>query len=229
MCTVVIRVGESEVKLLAVRDEDPKRPWRPLGHWWPDHPEISGIQDVQAGGAWLAHSDERLAVLLNRAGGAEIAQPTSRGGLVMGSVTGVPLPDPLTTLGFNLVEVGPDGARVTSWEGGTPRTTRLEPGTHMIAHDDLDDPATARIVAWRAAFSEAPTTGERWWQSWIEVLAESARELDPEDDRAIIRDNRPYGFDTESLLVCVASIDSTGVSARMAELARPGHWNPVDL
>ena len=97
MCTVVIRVpepGAGDIRILAVRDEDPHHPWRPLGAWWPQHPGVSGIQDILAGGAWLARTDDRVAVLLNRAGGADVAVPTSRGGLVLGSVTGAPLPTP---------------------------------------------------------------------------------------------------------------------------------------
>ena len=154
MCTVVIRVPEPSsgdgVRILAVRDEDPARPWRPLGRWWPEHPEVLGIQDVLAGGAWLAATDERVAVLLNRAGGAVGDRIESRGTLVMGSVTGHAVPDPLRTLGFNLVEATPDGARVTAWEGGSPRVVDLTPGTHMLAHDDVDDPSTARVLAWLA-------------------------------------------------------------------------------
>ncbi len=227
MCTVVIRVpepGSGDVRLLAVRDEDPHRPWRPLGAWWPQHPGVSGIQDILAGGAWLAHTDDRVAVLLNRAGGADVPVPTSRGGLVLGSVTGAPLPDPLTTLGFNLVEAWADGARVTSWEGGRPRITEMEPGTHMIAHEDIDAPTTARVAAWRELFAAAPTTGEHWWEGWLRALAETAHAVDPRDDRAIIRDNRPHGFPTLSLLVCVASVGAAGVSTRMATLDEPGSW-----
>lgn len=232
MCTVVIRIpekGARDIRILAVRDEDPHRPWRPLGSWWPQHPGVSGIQDILAGGAWLAHTDDRVAVLLNRAGGADVPVPTSRGGLVLGSVTGVPLPDPLTTLGFNLVEAWADGARVTSWEGGRPRVTDLEPGTHMIAHEDVDAPTTARVAAWRQLFAATPTTGERWWDAWLHALGETARTVDAKDDRAIIRDNHPHGFPTLSLLVCVASVGPDGVETRMATLREPGHWNAPGL
>ncbi|MFV0429351.1 MAG: NRDE family protein [Arachnia sp.] len=232
MCTVVLRVPESpsgDILLLAVRDEDPARPWRPLGAWWPDHPGVTGIQDELAGGAWLAHTDQRVAVLLNRAGGADIAAPTSRGGLVLGAVTGARLPDPLTTLGFNLVEASSSGARVTSWEGGAPRVSELTPGTHMIAHDDLDDPGTARVAAWRQRFADTPTSGRPWWSGWLDALAQTTRAVDPRDDRAIIRDNRPHGFPTLSLLVCLVSLGPAGLSATMATLERPGHWNSLAL
>lgn len=231
MCTVVIRVPEpglGEVRVLAVRDEDPARPWLPLGAWWPEHPRVQGVRDQLAGGAWLAHDERRLAVLLNRAGGTDLDVPTSRGTLVMGSLTGTPMPEPPTTLGFNLVEASLDGVRVTSWDGGTPRVSDLSPGTHMIAHEDVDDPATARVTAWLGAFAAAPTDGDRWWEAWVEVLKASAA-MDPGDDRAIVRDNRAHGFPTLSLLVCAASIGVDGVTASMATFEHPGVWNDVVL
>lgn len=230
MCTVVIRVPEpgsgDPVRLLAVRDEDPARPWRPLGAWWPAHPEVIGVQDVSAGGAWLAATDQRLAVLLNRAGGYQGLDVTSRGGLVMGSVTGEALPHPLTTLGFNLVEATSDGARVTAWESGEPHIIDLALGTHMLAHDDVDDPSTERVLAWREAFAETDTDGDRWWEGWLDVLARSTL-VDPTDERAIIRDNRPHGYPTLSLLVCVASLDHDGVTASMAPLHTPGQFEDI--
>ena len=231
MCTVVIRVpepGRGPVRILAIRDEDPLRPWRPLGQWWPALPQVEGILDESAGGAWLAHDDTRLAVLLNRDGGSDAASPTSRGSLVLDAVSGATLPDPLTTLGFNLVKASAEGVSITSWEGGAVRTVELAPGTHMMAHDDVDDPATARVSAWRHAFADAPTDGPNWWAPWLEVLRQSA-DLSPTDDRAIIRDNRPHGYPTKTLLVCAASLSSSGVDASMATLDTPGQWNDVTL
>ena len=77
--------------------------------------------------------------------------------MVLDSLAGRSLPDPLTTLGFNLILLTADGARVTSWEGGTPQVVDLAPGTHMVAHDYLDDPRTERVGAWLDAFAAAPT------------------------------------------------------------------------
>lgn len=237
MCTVVVRVhepGQGSVQLLAVRDEDPGRPWRPLGPWWPESPQVLGIQDELAGGAWLAVDDRRAAVLVNRAGGADVAQPTSRGHLVLDALNGDPLPDPLTTLGFNLLNASAERVTVTSWTGGRVEQLELAPGTHMIAHDEVDDPRSDRIAAWLPVFREADTDADKgpWWSSWLDVLAESAR-LDPTDPRAIIRDNRPYGYPTLSLLVAAVSLDSSsedpGVHAVMAKLDRPAVWNTLRL
>ena len=230
MCTVVIRVpdGPGPVRVLAVRDEDPHRPWRPLGPWWSRQPQVRGIMDELAGGAWLAVDDSKVAVLLNRMGGSDVVPPASRGTLVMRAMSREPLPDPLTTLGFNLVEATAYGARVTSWEGGEPRVVELTPGTHMIAHDDVDDPTTPRVAAWLDAFAAAPTDGERWWQGWLDVVAASAAQ-DPTHDRAIVRDKRPHGFPTLSLLVCAVSLGPEGTDARMATLDHPGAWNDLEL
>ncbi|MBB1483703.1 NRDE family protein [Tessaracoccus sp. MC1865] len=231
MCTVVIRVpepGPGRVRLLAIRDEDPGRPWRPVGQWWPQHPEITGIQDLSAGGAWLAHNHLQLSVLLNRAGGPpEGIIPTTRGDLVIGSLTGRQVPATPTTLGFNLVEATFDSVRVTSWEGGATRTVDLEPGTHMIAHSDVDDFGAERIAHWLHRFADAPTEGVRWWTQWAKVLDEGGRNLDPTDDRALIRDNRAHGFPTLSLLAVVASIGPGNVTSGMGVLGEPGVWEPV--
>ena len=121
MCTVVIDVvpsGSPGCRLLAVRDEDPDRPWDDLGAWWPDtYPGVIGIRDRRAGGAWLAADQRsgRLAVLLNRADVRALPadQALSRGALALESVAGrSPRHGPLPMHGFNLLEAGADGARV---------------------------------------------------------------------------------------------------------------------
>lgn len=234
MCTVVIRVPESHAeptRLLAIRDEDPARPWNPLGRWWPEaHDGVVGVRDVRAGGAWLAADPAtgRLAVLLNRSDVSTRPESklVSRGGLVLASVAGEsPSGDPATH-GFNLLEVEGSRARALSWDGAELRSVELAPGTHMIAHDEVDDLSTPRIERWLDDFREAaPGDGERWFDPWTRVLARSAQ-LPPTDDRAIVRDNRPYGYPTLSLLACVASVKSDAVDVRYGELASPGEWGP---
>lgn len=235
MCTVVVRIPEPSsadpVRLLAVRDEDPQRPWNPLGEWWPDRPGVAGVQDRLAGGAWLAARGPRLAVLLNRAGHPEGLRPEqleSRGGIVLASVGGDSPQGTPRTLGFNLVEVDGPEVAVTQWDGSALRRQILTPGTHMLAHDDVDDPSTPRIAAWHRAFEEAPAEGAEWWEPWIRVLADSAT-LDPSDDRAIIRDNHTHGYPTVSLLACVAEVGATTSDVRYAQLDRPGLWNELSF
>lgn len=237
MCTVVIRVPESPsapTRVLAIRDEDPERPWNPLGRWWPEpHDGVVGVRDARAGGAWLAAdpASGRLAVLLNRADVSTRPESeiVSRGGIVLASVAGrSPEGDPATH-GFNLVEVDGPHARVITWDGEALRSTPLAPGTHMIAHDDVDDPGTPRIARWLEEFRAAePTDDERWWMPWVAVLERTAQ-VPPTDDGAIIRDNRPYGYPTLSLLACVASVTSDGVDVHYGELTDPGQWGGLDL
>lgn len=240
VCTVVIDVSSvgRGARLLAVRDEDPHRPWDDLGEWWPDeYPGVIGIRDRRAGGAWLAADPAagRLAVLLNRADVLDLPDDRvrSRGSLALESVAGrspdASEPDalPLAMHGFNLLEVTPEASRVLSWDGVELRETAVPEGVHMIAHDDLDDPRTARIGAWlprfAAALPSASGHGE-WAERWIGVLGESAA-LSPEDDRAIVRDNHVHGYPTMSLLFCTAEVASGAVRVQSRVLARPGHWD----
>lgn len=229
MCTVVIDVAEpGGSRLLAVRDEDPARAWDPLGAWWPErYPGVIGVRDRRAGGAWLAvdPTSRRLAVLLNRADVFELPedQVLSRGSLVLESVAGRSPEGALPMHGFNLLEVGPDAARVLSWDGEELIEAPVPQGVHMIAHDGLDDPATARIARWLPEFRATPARTDDWADRWTEVLAASAQ-LHPTDDAAIIRDNRPHGYPTQSLLYCVADIGHAGVDIDEAELPSPGHW-----
>ncbi|WP_300591093.1 NRDE family protein [Microbacterium sp.] len=236
MCTVIIDVPTdpgTPVRLLAIRDEDPTPPRNPHGHWWPQHPSILGVQDIRAGGAWLAADADthRLAVLLNRAGGDDLPDSAvvSRGTLPLDAVLGTSPGKHPAMRGFNLLEVDATSARVISWDGAHRRETEIEPGIHMIAHDDVDDPATARISHWLEHFRlAAPESGDEWYRPWLEILERSTA-LGPVDERAIIRDNRPLGYPTLSLLVCAASVGPDGVAVGYAELPAPGAWGDLDL
>lgn len=229
VCTVVISVEDKGARLLAVRDEDPARAWDDLGEWWPDtYPGVIGIRDRRAGGAWLAvdPAARRLAVLLNRADVLDLPedQVLSRGSLALESTAGRSPEAPLSMHGFNLLEVTPDGSRVLSWDGAELRETPVPEGVHMIAHDDLDDPSTARIGAWLPRFEAAAADWDSdWAERWIAVLGESAA-LSPEDDRAIVRDNHVHGYPTMSLLFCTTEVAPDAVQVRSRVLADPGHW-----
>ena len=63
---------------------------------------------------------------------------------------------------------------------------------------------------------------------WVEVLEHSAA-LPPTDDGAIIRDNRPYGYPTLSLLACVAEVSERDVDVHYGELREPGQWGGLEL
>ncbi len=239
MCTVVVHVPETAdqpTRILAVRDEDPARAWDPLGTWWPDaYPGVAGVRDARAGGAWLAAdpATRRLAVLLNREDVATLPEDAlrSRGGVVLEAVAGREPGSHPPTHGFNLVEVDGPRVTVTTWDGERARTIPLAPGTHMIAHDDVDDHDTPRIARWLTAFSDAQTDAAasvEWFTPWLTLLERSA-ELAPTDDDAIIRDNRPLGYPTLSLLVCLASVGPDGVDLAYGAFDEPGRWNALTL
>ncbi|WP_221586211.1 NRDE family protein [Microbacterium sp. G2-8] len=227
MCTVVFRVPESPsdpVRLLAVRDEDPSRPWNPLGSWWRELPGVVGVQDRRAGGAWLAARPDlgRVAVTLNREGEPAVAAESiaSRGSLSLDAVTDRPLTHHSRMRGFNLLSVTGGSVEVVSWDGDHLSHTIPTPGTHMLAHHDVDDPRSARIAAWLGAFRDVAA------DEWPDVLARTA-ELSPVDDRAIVRDNRPHGYPTVSTLACTASVWPDRADVRYAELDGPGTWSPL--
>ena len=219
------------VRVLAIRDEDPARPWDPPGPWWPGLPGVIGVRDRRAGGAWLAAAPQqgRLAVLLNRAdvfSGGIPAGPNglvSRGGLVLDAVDGtLPTRDP-GTAGFNLVSVDGRTVTVTSWDGEHIARTTLEPGVHMIAHHDVNDARTPRINAWLPEFRALAGLGVDWRAQWIALLGRTAQ-LSAADDRAIIRDNNAHGYPTMSLLVATAEIRPGAVDLESATFTEPAQW-----
>jgi hypothetical protein len=120
------------------------------------------------------------------------------------------------------------------WDGVQARVETLAPGTHMIAHDDVDDLATARIAHWLQEFRRTPLgaadAGDSagWWVPWLDVLARSG-DLSPTDDRAIIRDNRVLGYPTLSTLICIASLSATTLDVHYGEFADPGQWSSLAL
>lgn len=168
MCTVVVRVDPGAawpVTVLALRDESPDRPWDPPAAWWPDRdPDVRGVRDRQAGGAWLAASDRNgLAVVLNRweeTPGDGEGTWTTRGTLPLDAVVDDAAPGAdgslPTSRAFNLVRATAAGAEVVTWDGASVRTTVLGPGVHMVTHGDPDDPGAARVGRWLDAFRAAP-------------------------------------------------------------------------
>lgn len=236
MCTVILEVPPIEasngsVRVLAVRDEDPARPWDAPGEWWPELPGVVGVRDRRAGGAWLAVSPVvgRLSVLLNRVDHFSEGLPASsnelrsRGTLVLDSIEGRLPGDAPGTAGFNLVTVEGSRAAVTSWDGERLVREQLEPGVHMIAHHDVDDSRSTRIAQWLPEFRQLSGLGDEWRSQWVSLLDRTTA-LPVDDDRAIIRDNRSHGYPTLSLLVCTASVSAESVELESATLSEPAVW-----
>lgn len=226
MCTVIVRVDESggPVRMLAVRDEDPHRPWKPFGFHWAEHPEIVGVRDQLAGGAWLAADPktERLGVIVNL-DGVDIENPTTRGHLALGAALGEPMPETITTLGFHLVAVNDGEVEVTTWNGETASSQMLEPGTHVITHAPVDDMREPRTGSWLPAFAAANLDRDVWWREWAELLERSA-ETPNTAEHAIIRDNHVHGYPTITLLAAFLTIGAGEFDLTQLVLDEPGVW-----
>lgn len=246
VCTVVIEVPQSAAgttRILAVRDEDPRRPWDPPGEWWPaELPGVIGVRDRLANGAWLAASPAQgtLAVLLNRAptpldaddatvldpdDAAPAALPApgtlrSRGLLVLDSMRGESVADHPGTANFNLVETIGAGAWVTTWDGANLTRAELSPGIHMIAHHEVDDLSSPRIERWLPEFKALENLPDDEWRAAWAALLDRTTSLHPDDDRAIIRDNHVHGFPTQSLLVVTAEVGEHSASLEHTILPR---------
>lgn len=233
MCTVIVRVPEdpaAPARMIAVRDEDPARAWDPLGVWWPStYPGVTGVRDARAGGAWLAAlpTAGRLAVLLNVGGPAPQPGLASRGEVVLDAVANRPLPPRRRTQPYSLVTVDSPRTCLTLSDGLALDMHPVRSGVHMLVNSPaLDDTSFARVARWLPAFRAATPADDAddWFAGWLEVMAASAG-LPSTDDEAIIRDNRPYGIGTLSLLMCQATIGHDFVDLEYVEFGRPGEWS----
>jgi len=149
MCLIVLGVSqhpEYPLILAANRDEFHARPTQEA-HWWPDHPDVVGGRDLQAGGSWLAlHRSGRFATVTNfRDAKLPSSKHLSRGHLVTGFLDGEMSPqDYLETIdedayaGFNLI-VGAKNkiAYLSNREEGM---RQLATGTYGLSNALIDGP-----------------------------------------------------------------------------------------
>jgi hypothetical protein len=240
VCTVVVSfdpAAEWPVVLLGLRDEAVDRPWDSPGAWWPDlGPDVRGVRDREAGGAWLAVDDRtsRAAVVLNRH--EQIPEPVggfaTRGTLPLDAVTGriEGLQEPKTRT-FNLVTASPDGIRFTAWAGSAVTEHDLRPGTHMITHEGPDVASVPREIRWLPRFRQAfrpeaapgddAVEGETGWDDWLDVLRESSA-LPTDDDEALFRSDEIDGHRYASLSVSLLALRAGRVVLKHARLPHPG-------
>ncbi len=149
--------------LIANRDEFHGRPTAPAGPD-PEHADVYGGRDLQAGGGWLMASTRgRLAAVTNvRDGLAPEAAPRSRGALVHGFAAGrssaetftASLQDEAAQYGrFNLMLWDGDALAFASNHPAF-QTRRIEPGVHAMSNGAFDAPwpkamhATAALRTW---------------------------------------------------------------------------------
>lgn len=159
--------------LIANRDEYYARPSR-QADWWPEHSDILGGQDLEAGGSWLAlQRDGRFAAVTNhRDGRLKRTGELSRGKLIrdylLGNQSAAAFCDQLSPDlprygGFNLLLGDETGLWYLSNRGGGCR--QLEPGLYGLSNAFLDSswPKTDALKARLADYltkTTKPDTGE---------------------------------------------------------------------
>lgn len=149
MCLIVLAVGqhvEYPLILAANRDEFHARPTEEA-HWWPDRQGILGGRDLQAGGTWLAVSQQgRLATVTNYRDAKPPAPGLrSRGHLVTGFLESRSSPDDYLDridedayAGFNLIVADVrEVAYLSNREDGKRKLTR---GVYGLSNALLDGP-----------------------------------------------------------------------------------------
>lgn len=217
MCTlVVLRRPDAAwpVVVAANRDELRSRPSRPPARHWPDRGHVRGGLDVLAGGTWLGVNDDGLvAAVLNRRGtlGPQ-AGKRSRGELVLEALDHAEAYhaaealrglDPDAYRPFNLVVADAIDAFWVRHAGDGRITAEPVPeGLHMLAHGELDDPASARIRRYLPQFRFVPPPDpERGdWAAWTDLLADRGHPMgDPREAMCIVTDGE-YGTVSSSLL-----------------------------
>ncbi|WP_051711519.1 NRDE family protein [Streptomyces sp. NRRL S-350] len=231
MCTAFVSIEPGAavpVLLLSVRDEYLGRAWLPPDHHWPDRPQLVGGLDLAAGGTWLAVDPARrtAACLLNGFGPPAPAHSRrTRGRLPLTAVTegGIGHLDPTPYDPFHLVLARPDGATVTSWDGGRLAERELPPGLSVVLNDGLEGQAAGRSAServgalmaaradhFRARFAAAPRprpTGDgpagQAWGAWLPIVTGDGLALD--EDAALVQrrdfgDGRIWGSSSISLL-----------------------------
>jgi Transport and Golgi organisation 2 len=218
VCTVVVSLAPGErvpLRLLGVRDELARRPWRPPARHWPGSPLVGGI-DEQAGGTWLAvHPDvPRVACLLN--GRGQVADPAgrhSRGELPLrAAAEGADLLAALAADGdalaaydpFHLIVADRVSVRSLSWTGRDPADPGrlpsvrvLRPGTHLFTNaghafpvepgDPAGEPKAEHFAEKFAAARPPADPGQPLAQAWGDWLTLAAGDgVDPGGPGAII-------------------------------------------
>jgi hypothetical protein len=261
VCTVVVSLEPGErvpLRLLGVRDEMAKRPWRPPARHWPGSPLIGGI-DEQAGGTWLAvhPAVPRVACLLNGRGSlADPGRRRSRGELPLrAAAEGAGFlgrlaadQDALAAYdSFHLICATPDAVTALSWPGLSspekPVAVRdLGPGTHLYTNEghaypvEPGDPANEpKALHFAEKFAAARPSADpalpvaQAWGDWLTLAAGDG--LDPADPAAIVvRHVLPDGRIHGTGSVTLVALSPNGI--RYDFQPTPGSvdgWYPVPL
>ncbi len=151
MCLIAFSYRESDdwpLVLVANRDEFHQRPSLPLGRWQ-DHPHVIGGRDLQAGGGWLAATENGRFAAVTNYRDPQFHDPSkhSRGELLASFVVGT---DPPRDFAGRLSEVAQRYNLMNMVFGtldelycfGSRSQTvrRLTPGLYGLSNASLDDP-----------------------------------------------------------------------------------------
>jgi hypothetical protein len=217
MCTLALlrRPAASWPLLLAAnRDELRSRPSRAPGRHWEDRPHVRGGLDLEAGGTWLGVNDDGVvAAVLNRRGTLGPAPgKRSRGELVLEALDhaeayhaadALRALDPGAYRPFNLIVADAVDAFWLRHAGdGAIRLRPIPEGLHLIAHGELDDPASPRIARFlpQFRFVPPPDPARGDWSSWQTLLADRTSPTgEPRDAMCIVTEGE-YGTVSSSLL-----------------------------
>lgn len=178
--------ADTELLLVANRDEFHQRPARPL-HQWAHAPILAG-QDLQAGGTWLGLAQgRRLAALTNyRSADPQRPDAPSRGHLVQGFLSGqTPARAYLEQLLPHCADYNPfnllvwDGAQLLGLESRHARIVALRPGPGGVSNADFHTP-WPKLQRLQLGLAQAQASGRTDDDSLLALLADRTPAPEPE-------------------------------------------------
>lgn len=217
MCTLVILFQPDQpwpLILAGNRDEMRDRPSAPPARHWPDQPTVIAGLDRLGGGTWLGMNRQGVvATIMNREGTlGPLAGKKSRGDLVLQALQHPSAEAAqqalrgLATDNYRAFNLFIGDHQHCFWlrnredqEHDGVDCFRIEPGLHMLASRELDDPGHPRIRYWLPRFRSAspPLPDRQQWHDWITLLgSRSSSQL--ESPHAAMNMALPGGFGTVS-------------------------------
>ncbi len=191
MCTYLIRFdpdNEWPFLIAGNRDELRGRPALPPGRHWDDRADVRAGKDVLAGGTWCGINDTGVAAaILNKKQALGPAPgKRSRGEVVLDALDHADAIDGARAIGaldgdayrpFNLILADNRDAFWIAHDGdATLQVRAIEPGVHLISHNDLDTGPRAQTHLAQAmdAVPAGDFSDPAAWQGWIELLSARA-------------------------------------------------------
>ena len=228
MCTYIFRYDpDSEWPFLIAgnRDELRSRPWLPPARHWPDREDVVAGKDTLAGGTWLGLSDTGVvAAILNKKKALGPApDKRSRGEIVLDALDHPDAVDAAKALldangdayrPFNLIIADNRDAFWIAHEGEDKvHVHPIEPGVHLISHNDLDTGlrAETHLARAREGVPEGAMDEPKSWERWVALLSERAEPDSEYWEAALNVDVPDWGFGTvSSAMIALPSMHDEG-------------------